>query len=383
MNKIYPGMVKVAVAFFAIATLLHSCSRKEIPETILALQCDNTMVEFGGGSKFIKVVCNGEWTIAVNADCNWATLDRECGKGDSNVILKWTSNQGQEIRSCTITANSGNRFSTLEFSQRPDASGLIVSDPVAHWLELPAVPDGLYFIHHPMTMGKLITRNYSYAWDKDALVAHWVAYPLNRELRQGSSGRQGDPWGLDPKIPEKYQPDLRDHSYSGFGVRGHQIPSGDRQQPQSNLETFYGVNLTPQDYTFNGGTWLQLENYVREKGNAVDTLYVATGCVIKGSTRRSFDNDGKEVTVPVGYFKALLGYKKTGTVGISGSTGGYTGIAFYYDNKPLTSDFMEGAMTIRELEKFTGMDYFVNLPQVIGSTLAEKVEITNDDWWKK
>lgn len=383
MNKIPLGMFKVAVAVFAIATLLHSCGRKEIPETVLALQCDNTMAECVEGSKFIKISCNGEWTIAVSPSCDWAALDQNRGTGNSSVILKWTRNSGQEIRSCTIMARSGNKVSTLEFSQRPDVSdNIIVSDPLAHWMELPAVPEGLYFIHHPMIMGNVITRNYSYAWDKDALVAHWVAYPLNRDLRQGSSGRQGDPWDLDPKIPEKYQPDLRMHSYSGYGVRGHQIPSADRQQPQSNLETFYGVNLTPQDYTLNGETWLQLENYVRERGNALDTLYVATGCVIKGSIRKSYDNAGKEVTVPVGYFKALLGYKKNGTVGITGSTGGYTGIAFYYDNKPIASDFMGGAMTIRELEKLTGMDYFVNLPQAVGAAFADAVETTNDKWWK-
>ena len=373
-------ILSVAVAVAAIATVLHSCGAKTEPESFISLQCDNPLVEYESGSKFLKVTSNGNWTISVSQGCEWLTVDSNSGKGDSNVIIRWTVNSGEEVRTCTIEGRSGDKTSALQFSQRPDVSSIIVSDPVQTWMELPAVPEGLYFIHHPMTIGKKVTRNYSYAWDKEALVAHWVAYPLNRDLRQGGSGRS-ELWGLDPKLPEKVQPDLRFGSYSGFGVRGHQLPSADRQVYQYNVETYYGVNLTPQDYDLNGGTWLQLENYVREKGNILDTLYVATGCVIEGSTRKSYDNVGKAVTVPVGYFKALLAYQKNGTIGITGTTGGYSGIAFYFENKPLTSDFMKGAMTIRELEKLTGMDFFVNLPAAIGQAYTDKVETTRDNWW--
>ena len=105
-------------------------------------------------------------------------------------------------------------------------------------------------------------------------------------------------------------------------------------------------------------------------------------CILKGSV--VFMGElMKKITVPVGYFKALLGYKKSGTLGITGTTGGYTAIGFYmkhqyYDD----SEIMGQSMTIDDLEKKTGFDFFVNLPSKIGDSLAGKVESTRDPWWK-
>ena len=114
----------------------------------------------------------------------------------------------------------------------------------------------------------------------------------------------------------------------------------------------------------------------------MDTLYVVTGCSVEGSTAYALDNEGKKVTVPTGYYKALLGYKKAGTIGITSQTGGYTGCAFWFDHKAYSGNVMNQSMTIAELEEKTGVDFFVNLPSVIDQELARKVETTKDSWWK-
>ncbi|MCF0175217.1 MAG: DNA/RNA non-specific endonuclease, partial [Bacteroidales bacterium] len=116
------------------------------------------------------------------------------------------------------------------------------------------------------------------------------------------------------------------------------------------------------------------------------THYVVTGCDIRGATEFAYDNEDKKVTVPVGYFKALLGYKKSGGVGISPSTGGYTGAGFYFEHKSYSnnrSTILGLGMTIDELEEKMGMDFFVNLPAAIGATYADKVESTMDSYWTK
>ena len=88
------------------------------------------------------------------------------------------------------------------------------------------------------------------------------------------------------------------------------------------------------------------------------------------------------MTVPVGYYKALLGYKKSGTIG--NSTGGYLGIAFYFEHRSYSnSDIMsKQSMTIDELERKLGIDFFVNLPDKVGQEIADKIESTKDSWWK-
>lgn len=374
----------VAMALVAFATVVYSCGQTVEPETEVSFSLSTTVADNKQGSQFVRISAGSEWTIGFVEPCDWASLSATSGKGTGHVILNWTENAGEITRTCIIELRSASgKFShRMEFSQKPDVSRILVSDPVAGWLELPAVPEGLYFFTHPMVIGSTTTRNYSYAWDKDALVAHWVAYPLNSSLKQGSSGRSEAWGGYDPKFPQKYQPDLHS-AYQIFGARGHQIPSADRQIYKYNVETFYSVNMTPQDYTFNSGTWSQLEGFVRSQSDLLDTLYVATGCVVKGSTRYALDNSGKKVTVPVGYFKALLGYKKSGTVGITGKTGGYTGVAYYYPNEPSSADFRLNEMTIRELEEKMGIDFFVNLPDKIGKALSDKVETTRDSWWDK
>ncbi len=248
---------------------------------------------------------------------------------------------------------------------------------VPKWLELPQTKedDGLDFYSHDMVAGGKSMRSWSFYYDPEALLSHWVAYPLNEEL--AGKGSRTDEWGYDPHVPVESQPSLY-KSYKGDWQRGHQLPSADRLNYDDNVKTFYFTNMTPQNGELNEGVWADLEAQVREWSNQFDTLYVVTGCSVDGSTEVAMDNDGKSVTVPVGFYKALLGYSKAGSVGITSETGGYTGCAFWFDNKPYSGGYMDQAMTIAELEEQVGLDFFVNLDPAV----AEKVENTQDSWWK-
>ena len=109
-----------------------------------------------------------------------------------------------------------------------------------------------------------------------------------------------------------------------------------------------------------------------------------SGCVVEGSTRYAYDNNNKRVTVPVAYYKALLGYDKSKSIGISSQTNGYVGIAFYFDHfgSFSSTSYMNQSMTIDALEQKVGVDFFVNLPAAIGDAKANKVESTKDSWWQ-
>ena len=222
------------------------------------------------------------------------------------------------------------------------------------------------------------------------MVALWVAYPLNDDII--GSGSRTNAWGYDPKLPQDKQPLLkkayRSSSSSGNSdggttwSRGHQIPSADRLRHADNVQTFYYTNMTPQSSSFNGGIWNTLENQVRDWAQSFDTLYVVTGCVVKDSKSYAYDNNGKKVAIPTGYYKALLGYDKSKKKGITSQTNGYTGIAFYFDHKSYSgSSYSSYSMTIDELEKKIGIDFFVNLPDAIGKEKADKVESTSDSFW--
>ena len=230
-----------------------------------------------------------------------------------------------------------------------------------------------------MNVGSVKTRNYSFAWDYDNLVAPWVAYHLNSWSI--GSGKRTDAWGLDPLLPKKYQPVL----YKGFGGgydRGHQLPSADRLNYAANVTTFYGTNMTPQRSELNQHSWANLESKVRSWANRADTCYVVTGCITKGSTRTARDNEGKSVTVPTHYYKAVLRYSRNSTIGHSG----YSACAILLEHKGYgdNNNFKPYSMSVSDLEKVTGITYFANLPAKIGEDAAAQVKSEDPkaiNWW--
>ena len=375
----------------AISGSLWSCSKGDDPTPAAVKIVVNTPVaKPDAGSSFVAVTAQGDWTIGFDKEVDWARLSEKSGTGNkSNLVLSWDKNIGKTSRTVTVIMKTGATSRSSIFTQKGTRDEYdIVEDPVAGWMELPQTSDSdLYFIHHPMTMktGK-VTRNYSYYWDPRNMVARWVAYPLNYALRAGS-GRTNE-WGVDPKLKDEYQPYLVNRSYSGYGQRGHQIPSADRKLEEANIETFYGVNMTPQNGVLNEGVWAGLEGYVRECGDQSDTLYVVTGCM--GKKGVAYDNYGKPVAIPEYYFKALLVYKKNRIVGAK--TAGYAGIGFTFTNDSYDDkngryydsdyDYMQNSCTLAELEKKTGLNFFVNLTGVIGDKLTGDVKGTIESWWQ-
>lgn len=369
---------------FLLATaslLVLACQGEKLPDNLSV----STRSQAGlakGGYTFVEVKATARWTLQIDfAGAEpWATLTQTSGSGENNgVILSYEANEGDSQRSLTLILSNGEDQASCSFVQLTDSgAGAIVQDPVCNWMELPATDNpALYFFTHYASSSKV--RNYSYYWDVENLVAHWVAYPLNSGLV--GSGSRTDDWGLDPKLPRNLQPVL-DKGFRGGYDRGHQLPSADRLARAANIQTFYGTNMTPQKGSLNQNGWASLEGAVRDWSYKFDTLYVVTGCTVKGSTAVAYDNDNKAVTVPTGYFKALLGYQKTPTIGITPTTNGYTAIGFYYPHEGYSGSYMAKSMTIDALEEKVGIDFFVNLPSTIGETLADKVESAIDPWWK-
>ena len=156
-------------------------------------------------------------------------------------------------------------------------------------------------------------------------------------------------------------------SYGGGWTRGHQIPSADRLTYAANVSTFVPTNMTPQDYDFNCYIWADLEGKVRDYASTSDTLYVVTGCDVRDSwLKTDSKNTGFQVTVPTAYFKALL--RKKGT--------DYAAVGFYlpHDTSIAGGNYMNYILSVDALEEQTGMDFFVNLPVVLGKDRADAIE---------
>ncbi len=241
-------------------------------------------------------------------------------------------------------------------------------DPTkTQWMELPAMDNEAYgYYSHSFAMDGNIYRNYSFAWSQKDLVSVWVAYPLCGLYTEGNVGRT-DKWAYDPLL--KKNSSNPGTGYAGDYDRGHQLPSADRQSSRTaNEQTFYGTNIAPQLDVHNTTIWRDLEDKVRAVAATSDTTYVVTGCVVDGATEFSTDTDNKQITIPVAFFKAVLRYKK-------GADAEWTAAGFYTEHKKYENvDLKTVAMSVDDLEKKTGLDFFVNLTGKVGKDTADAVE---------
>lgn len=395
-------MICAGVVMLALSSCGSGGKEDVLPPTV---EVKTAVVEAGGYSQFIYVKASSSWRITITSvdggePVDWIIADPSSGSGDMDVSLKVEENKSEKERSAVITVENSAGKASKTISQKakgsevkpdPTPSGGNLS-PKTGWMELPAIPEGMDAFTHSMTVGSVSTRNYSFLWDYDNLVAPWVAYPLC-EWNIGNNIKRTNAWGLDPLLPEGKQPVLfRGFSKgnNGWYARGHQIPSADRLTSyESNSMTFYGTNMTPQiQEGFNGDIWKTLEDKVRGWARDSDTLYVVTGCVIDykdGETvKYALDNNGKKVTVPTAYYKAVLRYMKSSTFGYSG----YSACAVWLDHKVYSTKTIDSSysMSVDDLEKRLNIDFFVNLPAKVGEETTARIEAEEPKdvawWWR-
>lgn len=382
--------------------MLTSCDRPQGQDRdALALSIKNPTVGSGKGQQFVNVKCEGDWALMLvddSEEVDWARLNVTSGTGNkSNVVLSYDANATDQTRDLVIYLDNGSRSVQCRFQQLgadkhpeddPDkdddngSSGGGTADidlAATGWLELPALdnPDLGYYTHSFQMSGKTY-RNYSFGWSQKDRVALWVAYPLCKLYTNGSAGRT-NAWALDPLLGEDSAAPFG--GYAGDYARGHQLPSADRQCCyEANAQTFYGTNMTPQLNAHNEKIWADLEGRVRGWANTSDTTYVVTGVMVSPSSKKEKDSYGKSVTVPDAYFKAILKYSKSSTLGQ------WNAAAFYLEHRAYTGGVSkEHSMSVDELEEMTGIDFFVNLPAKIGADQAAKLEAADPAgssvWW--
>ena len=313
----------------------------------------------------------GEWEPLVieknNYPTSWTFI--EAGNWDLKAYVGNTVKLGFKYSSTAKKAGTWEVRNVMVLSGKHEDVVIPEIDPTkTQWMELPATDNDAYgYYSHSFSMKDKVYRNYSFAWSQDDLVSVWVAYPLNKTYTDKVVDRT-DAFKYDP-ILGKDKSSNPGSGYAGDYARGHQLPSADRLcSREANEQTFYGTNIVPQLNEHNEKIWSNLENKVRIVANASDTTYVVTGCTVADATEFSTDTDGKKITIPTAFFKAVLVYKK-------GADQEWTSAGFFTEHKKYSSnDLKPISMTIDELEEKTGLDFFVNLTDKIGSDKAAEVE---------
>lgn len=195
------------------------------------------------------------------------------------------------------------------------------------------------------------------SFNKDNATPNWVAWELLGTETSGVKGRTNKFW-KDDEIENC--PVSGDYSRSGYD-RGHLCPAADQKWSDKAMEDcFVMANICPQDHALNAGAWNTLENKTRSWASRDSVIYIVAGPIYESSDRTRIGQTG--VRVPSAFFKVLLApYCESPR-----------GIGFVYPNMSAPGNMQDYAMTIDDVEKLTGFDFFHSLPDNIENEVESR-----------
>lgn len=201
-------------------------------------------------------------------------------------------------------------------------------------LELPELNPSDTLIEHT---------GFSLVYNEDHEQAAWVAYLLNAGMTKSVVSRSNN-FKPDPKVATRTA-DHADYKGSGFD-RGHLAPAGDMGWSQASMEdSFYYSNMSPQRPGHNRGVWKRLEDLMRTWAVTYDSIYIATGPVLKEGLPVMGPN---EVSIPEAYYKAVFRYAGDES----------EAIGFIVPNESSKAHLSSFALSVDSLEQVTGLNFF-------------------------
>lgn len=261
---------------------------------------------------------------------------------------------------------------TLFNSCQGDNGGIVIdqtgSQITKTGIELPAHVANCLTIQQTFTLNGIHAVNYTTEYDTINYVPRWVAFKFYKDINKKNTQRYNGGFHNDPSLPKRFQL-VDDIHFPGY-QRGHMCASADRVvSSEANIQTFYFTNMSPQLGDFNENIWAALESQVRKWRDRYDTLYVVRGGILPADGK-TITVSGKKMAVPSKYWMALLG--RTGD--------NFNAIAFSLDHKTYGGDqnfsthattISNAAMSIDDLEKLTGIDFFPALPDDLENSVEK------------
>lgn len=364
--------------FITFAFLFNSCSSDsdEVTQLLEVELIADGKIDYKGGEFFVRITTNGNWEIEKSTSDNWYSVSSYSGTGNQTVILKVLENENQE-RSGELKVSTSSIERLVTFTQDEfDEENLYYPSKEAYRIEIPRLSKDLienkaaFVPHYTQDNVGEVTLNYSLEYNYDTHHTRWVAFTFYNKTAE-SNTKRSNAWSTDPSLIQ-WTDNASDYRGSGYD-RGHLVASADRLYSRSaNEQTFYYSNMSPQIHSFNGGIWANLEETVRSWGrlSAIrDTLYVVKGGTIDKDRVLGTIGDNK-IVIPKYYYMAVLSKKGAN----------YKSIGFWLEHKSYERPYQleNYALSIKDLEEKTDINFFHNLPDEIESKVEDEFII--NDW---
>ena len=206
---------------------------------------------------------------------------------------------------------------------------------------------------------------YTVSYNKDLKLPNWVSYELTRQETKGKEKR-GDNFIADPLVKGAIATNA-DYARSGYD-KGHMAPAADMKwSPDVMKESFYFSNMSPQHPRCNRATWKYLEEQIREWAKNEKELYVICGPIF---AEKPITICNGTIPVPLAYFKVVYDVTPPEKM-----------IAFIIPNWKTKGNLQNFTVTVEQVEKITGFNFFSNLPEE--TQLKLETTFSVDAWiWK-
>lgn len=261
--------------------------------------------------------------------------------------------------------------------------------------EIPYLNSANLYVGHYVEMEGKQMLNYALEWNAEKKHAAWVAFSFDEVTSKDVVSRT-DAWDVDPGLPADMQTTEAQHKSDGYD-KGHICASEDRvYSKEANEQTFYYSNMSPQISSFNQGFWQKLEARVQKwgrstpttydkvyvtKGGTINQLLISfTGLVKAGDSLYPTTNENgftiHGLACPKYYYMAILSEKGDA----------YHAIGFWIAHRedlpkqPTVDELKKYAVSIDELEEYTGLDFFCNLPDVIEDEVESSFNASDWAW---
>ena len=223
-------------------------------------------------------------------------------------------------------------------------------------LEFPALLPNEKIISHT---------GYSFVYSEEHEQAKWIAYELTKE-ETNSLFERTDKFLVDPLVSTGTA-ENSDYAKSGYD-KGHLAPAADMGWSALTMkESFYFSNMSPQLPGFNRGVWKRLEELMRSWAIDNKAIYIVTGPLLSKGLPAIGSNG---VSIPNYYYKVVLDYTQPEI----------HAIGFVLPNASSSASLSTFAVSIDEVERQTGIDFFPALPDDQETKLEKEVCQTCWHW---
>lgn len=230
----------------------------------------------------------------------------------------------------------------------------LIIDPDEKGLDYVKLPDGI-----PQQI-KFYT-GFTVSFNKSNHTPNYVAWELLAEEVGGAVSRTDNFW-QDKELegcPDEF-------AYRGSGYdRGHMCPAADQKWSIDAMnDSFVMANMCPQLNDLNAGAWEKLEEKERQWAQRDGAVWIVAGPIYTDNDTKRIGN--YNVRVPGAFFKAFLALNVDKP----------RAIAFVYPNWDCPGNMQDYAMSIDDLEKLVGYDFFSALPDDIENAVESVYSFT-------